>query len=70
MAVIPKSVRPERVKENLAVFDFTLSQDEMNKLDSVKTRMRLFLFDFAIGHPFYPFEDVDQSKLKMVSLKS
>ncbi|EPB66544.1 oxidoreductase, aldo/keto reductase family protein [Ancylostoma ceylanicum] len=70
MAVIPKSVKPERVKENMAVFDFTLSQDEMNKLNSVKTRMRLFLFDFAIGHPFYPFEEVDQSKLKMVSLKS
>ncbi|EPB65303.1 hypothetical protein ANCCEY_15634 [Ancylostoma ceylanicum] len=35
MAVIPKSVKPER----------------------------------AIGHPFYPFEEVDQSKLKMVSMK-
>ncbi|EYC18913.1 hypothetical protein Y032_0026g1445 [Ancylostoma ceylanicum] len=69
MAVIPKSVKPERVKENMAVFDFTLSQDEMDKLKSVKTRTRLFLFDVAIGHPFYPFEEVDQSKLKMVSMK-
>ncbi|ETN68746.1 oxidoreductase, aldo/keto reductase family protein [Necator americanus] len=70
MAVIPKSVKPERVKENFDVFDFSLSDDEMTKLNSIDTRTRLFLFDFAIGHPFYPFEEVDQSKMSMISLKA
>ncbi|KHJ86770.1 hypothetical protein OESDEN_13469 [Oesophagostomum dentatum] len=69
MIVIPKSVKPERVKENMAVFDFTLTEDDMKKLGSVKTRVRLLLWDVAIGHPFYPFDDVDQTKLKMASMK-
>ncbi|CAJ0589320.1 unnamed protein product [Cylicocyclus nassatus] len=70
IAVIPKSVKPERVKENFNVFDFTLSAQEMEKLDSIKKRTRLFLFDFAIKHPFYPFEDVDKSKVPVVSLQA
>ncbi|VDM76349.1 unnamed protein product [Strongylus vulgaris] len=69
LIVIPKSVKPERVKENINVFDFALDQDDMNKLAAVKTRVRLLLWDVAIGHPFYPFDDVDQSKLKMASIK-
>ncbi|CAJ0589321.1 unnamed protein product [Cylicocyclus nassatus] len=45
IAVIPKSVKPQRVKENFGVFDFTLSAQEMEKLDNIKKRTRLFLFD-------------------------
>ncbi|VDM71705.1 unnamed protein product, partial [Strongylus vulgaris] len=41
--VIPKTVKPERVKENMNVFDFTLSDDEMQKLKDVK-KTRLFLW--------------------------
>ncbi|KHJ86771.1 oxidoreductase, aldo/keto reductase family protein [Oesophagostomum dentatum] len=69
IVVIPKSIHPDRVKENMAVFDFSLNPDDMNRLFSVKTRVRLLRWDFAIGHPFYPFDDVDQSKLRMTSIK-
>ncbi|VDM76608.1 unnamed protein product [Strongylus vulgaris] len=94
IAVIPKSVNPERnfgipedfpsnsfffpryepchlfsVKENFGVFDFTLSAEEMQKLDDIKTRTRVRNFS-AIAHPFYPFEDVDKSKVPVVSFKA
>ncbi|CAJ0589330.1 unnamed protein product [Cylicocyclus nassatus] len=45
IVVIPKSVKPERVKENFDVFDFTLSAQEMEKLGNIKKKTRLFLFD-------------------------
>lgn len=34
VVVIPKSVRPERMAENLHVFDFQLTQDEISTLDT------------------------------------
>jgi 2,5-diketo-D-gluconate reductase A len=42
VVVIPKSVRPERMAENLDIFDFQLSGDEMARIAELDTAVTLF----------------------------
>ncbi|GMS79262.1 hypothetical protein PENTCL1PPCAC_1437 [Pristionchus entomophagus] len=62
ISVIPKSTNPERVKQNIDIFDFELSAADQQKLLDVKTRVRLFEFRFCAGNKHFPFEDVDLTK--------
>ena len=39
-AAIPKTIRPERLRENLAIFDFELSAAEMNAISSLDRNRR------------------------------
>ncbi|CAD6189443.1 unnamed protein product [Caenorhabditis auriculariae] len=57
IAIIPKSVNESRIKENFALFDFKLTQDEIKKLESAGHNQRLFLQDFMIDHPEDPFKN-------------
>ena len=41
VVVIPKSVHKERIEENMKIFDFALSQDEMRKMDQLDNDGRL-----------------------------
>ena len=42
VVVIPKSVRPERMRENIDIFDFELSDDEMARIAALDTGVSLF----------------------------
>ena len=39
-SVIPKSTKPSRIEENIDVFDFELSADEMTAIDGLDTGRR------------------------------
>ncbi|KAG8292783.1 hypothetical protein J6590_031762 [Homalodisca vitripennis] len=64
VVVLPKSVTPERIKQNLQVFDFQLSSEDMSVLASLDCGMRLFTYLVAKDHPDYPFvgESVENMK--------
>jgi len=39
--VIPKSIKPERIRENCSILDFTLDDDEMTRMDSLDRAERI-----------------------------
>jgi diketogulonate reductase-like aldo/keto reductase len=39
-AVVPKSIRPARIAENIDLFDFTLTPDEIAAIDTLDTGVR------------------------------
>lgn len=39
-SAVPKSVRPERIAENIAIFDFTLTPHEVASIDALDTGVR------------------------------
>ncbi|XP_052801462.1 1,5-anhydro-D-fructose reductase-like [Mya arenaria] len=57
LVVIPKSITPSRIKENIDVFDFQLSEEEMTKIASLDRNFRAFAEPIASNHREYPFND-------------
>ncbi|CAK8681555.1 unnamed protein product [Clavelina lepadiformis] len=53
--VIPKSVTPERIKSNLKVFDFELTESDMDAVSSLDRDGRACTWPWLVDHKYYPF---------------
>ncbi|KAK6187400.1 hypothetical protein SNE40_005438 [Patella caerulea] len=53
--VIPKSTNPDRIKQNMQVFDFTLTGCEMKQIEGIDTNNRIFFNQHFVGHPEAPY---------------
>ncbi|KAH7711330.1 oxidoreductase [Aphelenchoides avenae] len=58
ISVIPKSTNPNRVRENINIFDFELTPEDARKLETITERQRIFPAMYGINHPWYPYDDV------------
>ncbi|XP_014273814.1 1,5-anhydro-D-fructose reductase [Halyomorpha halys] len=61
VGIIPKSSNPDRIKQNIDVFDFELTKEEFNRIRALDRgeNGRMFnkvFFGKAVEHPEYPFE--------------
>ncbi|KAJ7332816.1 hypothetical protein JRQ81_014996 [Phrynocephalus forsythii] len=66
VVVIPKSVTPARIQQNLQLFDFSLTDEEMNFIGSLNKNWRYIVPMVTVdgkmvprdaGHPLYPFNE-------------
>ncbi|XP_053681219.1 1,5-anhydro-D-fructose reductase [Anopheles nili] len=58
IAAIPKSTNAGRLRQNIALFDFELSDDDINQLNGLDQNIRICDFGFFPGitkHPEFPF---------------
>jgi diketogulonate reductase-like aldo/keto reductase len=54
---IPKSTRPARMAENIDVFNFRLSSDDMRRINRLNRNLRVFPQRGGNNHQYYPFND-------------
>lgn len=52
---IPKSVRKHRMLENISIFNFTLSEEDRQIMDSFNTGQRLVAMHDAKRSPYWPY---------------
>uniref|UniRef100_A0A914CNJ4 NADP-dependent oxidoreductase domain-containing protein n=1 Tax=Acrobeloides nanus TaxID=290746 RepID=A0A914CNJ4_9BILA len=51
--IIPRSTNPKRIHENINIFNFTLTDNELKKFLEIKENTRNFLWDNVEGHPWH-----------------
>lgn len=55
VVTIPKSVTPSRIRDNIDIFNFELSDDDITYIDSFNQDLRICHRDHAKDHKYYPF---------------
>ncbi|KAK0403461.1 hypothetical protein QR680_016932 [Steinernema hermaphroditum] len=56
IVAIPKSTKEHRIRENFDVLDFSLNEEEMEKIRSLDKRLRISDLSFRdAGHPHFPW---------------
>jgi len=55
LVIIPKSVSKERMRQNLELFDFILSDEDMKAINGVNRDRRVTHLEWVKDHPHYPF---------------
>ncbi|XP_052583980.1 3-alpha-hydroxysteroid dehydrogenase-like isoform X2 [Peromyscus californicus insignis] len=57
IVVLARSFNEKRIKENMQVFEFQLTSEDMKVLDGLNRNLRYNSGDFFNGHPNHPFTD-------------
>ncbi|XP_014690827.3 aldo-keto reductase family 1 member C23-like protein [Equus asinus] len=57
VVVLAKSYNEKRIKENMQVFEFQLTSEDMKDLDGLNRNHRFLPLQIAVDHPEYPFAD-------------
>ncbi|XP_036615478.1 prostaglandin-E(2) 9-reductase-like isoform X2 [Trichosurus vulpecula] len=57
VVVLAKSFNEKRIKENLQVFDFQLTPEDMKVIDGLNKNLRYMTVNELQEHPNYPFND-------------
>ncbi|XP_070458070.1 aldo-keto reductase family 1 member C23-like [Equus przewalskii] len=57
VVVLAKSYNEKRIKENIQVFEFQLTSEDMKVLDGLNRNLRYLPLRVAADHPEYPFSD-------------
>uniref|UniRef100_A0A182WDU2 NADP-dependent oxidoreductase domain-containing protein n=1 Tax=Anopheles minimus TaxID=112268 RepID=A0A182WDU2_9DIPT len=53
---IPKSSKLERIRQNIDIFDFKLTEEEIKVMDQFNTGCRTVPFNFSSEHKYFPFK--------------
>lgn len=57
VVVIPKAIQPAHIVSNLESLKFELSDEDMQRLDSLNRNHRFMKFERCLEHKYYPFND-------------
>ena len=57
LIVIPKSINPDRIRENSEIFDFELTAEEINRLNELNINFRVVSVGGNKHHKYFPFTE-------------
>ncbi|RNA34194.1 aldose reductase-like [Brachionus plicatilis] len=57
IVVLPKSSNPQRMVQNVQIFDFELSEQDMQDIKKLEQNYRVYSVESLKDHKFYPFNE-------------